>query len=155
FFLFLLGLTHYHGVEFNRAMLFLYQPHVKRLEGLKAIGQPNKAEAKRVGEPLGSLEKITIEECVRDYENRHRSPDAALDDLVKDMRLDLDSEGLLTRLLAEAEKRNVPLLKAVTLKELDEELAARLGAIDAAEVMFLALPLSLAGVGHGTFLVCC
>jgi PAS domain S-box-containing protein len=140
FYLILLGLTHVHGLEFNRALLWRFAYSRSPLHGTLGVGPFNREQALESVEG-GALEGIELDECIHIYDRAERAPDVRLVGYVKGLDIEIDPQGDLFGLIRKAEISNKPLVmpfpRATDLGELGKPLAD----IDAGATMLIVIPI--------------
>ncbi len=95
----LTAVTAHAGLGFNRAMLFLVNPHAQQLEGALGIGPDSGEEAKRIWQALDP-NRTTLEDLIAAYRHFRDQPPSQLDQLVRGLSIPLQEHAGLLALTA-------------------------------------------------------
>jgi len=136
-YIFLTGLTHGKVIGFNRAMYFEYQPLTKQLIGRMAIGPLNKEEGKTIrGEMEIAGDSLTIEACIRAFDEGRRSLDTKLNHLISDTIIDLEKGDPCIDLATKGEKT----FREYELLSFSPDLKKFLEKIEAEDAILIGIP---------------
>ena len=103
-FIFLSGLTHYHGGGFNRAIYFEYDHRSKLLKGKMAIGPLNLEAAEKTTIELSKhMSELTIEKCIKDYDEQNLGLSKDLQDKIK-APIKLEEHNIFTKWVVSKKK---------------------------------------------------
>lgn len=150
-YLVLLGLTHIHGLEFNRAILWLYDSFLEQLSGALAIGQTSHPAATALRRNVPALERLDLDDCINSFDIYRQAPDSELCTLVQSLTVDLEPSDDIAMLLKLAESTGVPQVVPISVTSKSDDFRSILASLDATDVLLLAIPIA----GGKSVLVCC
>ncbi len=141
-YLVLLGLTHVEALGLNRALLFRRRLRNRvKLKFVLAIGQPSQAAAKAFEKSTPELERLTVTECLRKFDESGQSLDRPLNEAFHSQFSRLLSNGILVRDIECAEKEGKALVSTVPFEEQDEPLWRSLRRIDSKQAVYGIIPI--------------